>query len=135
MKCNVTKLFEFESSHRLENYDGPCARWHGHSYKLAVTIQGPINEETGMVADFGRLKQLVNENVVYPCDHRNLNQTMPFVFSMMGRTTAENMITAFWCALDHEISEKLEGCCLMELSLHETRDNCVSLTREMVYSD
>lgn len=70
----VTKEFNFEMAHALWNYDGACKTIHGHSYKLFVTVKGsPISDSTnpkmGMVIDFGQLKQLVNNEIVFKFDH------------------------------------------------------------------
>ncbi len=70
----VTKEFNFEIAHALWNYDGPCANIHGHSYRMFVTVIGkPIidekNPKNGMVIDFGDLKKIVNQEIIYPLDH------------------------------------------------------------------
>lgn len=74
MLLRLTKEFSFEMAHALPAYEGKCHNIHGHSYKLFVTIEGmPLNQQgastDGMVLDFGRLKQLVNEAIVEPFDH------------------------------------------------------------------
>ena len=63
----ITKIFRFESAHHLPGHHGKCARPHGHSYRLEVTIHGPIKhapEESdyGMVMDFGDLSQIVKNS-------------------------------------------------------------------------
>ncbi|MCX2740748.1 6-pyruvoyl trahydropterin synthase family protein [Pontibacter anaerobius] len=73
-RIRLTRLFTFETAHALLNYDGPCRRIHGHSYKLEVTVMGtPLVEEehpkNGMVMDFGDLKQLVQEHIIRQFDH------------------------------------------------------------------
>ena len=70
----VTKRFHFEMAHALRCHDGLCARIHGHSYILDVTLIGrPRQEENhpknGMVIDFSELKKLVNKSVVDHYDH------------------------------------------------------------------
>ena len=70
----ITKIFKFETAHALYGYDGLCKNIHGHSYKLDVTLKGsPIEEAThvkkGMVMDFGDIKELVNNLIVFPFDH------------------------------------------------------------------
>lgn len=70
----VTKRFHFEMAHALRCHDGLCARIHGHSYVLDVTLEGrPRAEEghpkDGMVIDFAELKTLVNGAVVQDLDH------------------------------------------------------------------
>ena len=73
-KIRITKKFGFEMAHALWNYDGACKNIHGHSYKLFVTVRGePVQDEnnvkTGMVMDFGDLKQIVNRTIVKRFDH------------------------------------------------------------------
>ena len=82
-KIRVTKEFNFEMAHALYGYDGPCKNIHGHSYRLAVTIIGNVNEDNsdsknGMVVDFSELKCLVTTAIVNPFDHALLlNKNSP----------------------------------------------------------
>lgn len=74
MNLRVSKIFDFETAHALWNYDGKCKNIHGHSYKLTVTIAGPIindpnHVKNGMIIDFGDLKKIVNAQVVDEFDH------------------------------------------------------------------
>src|SRR6266851_8419713 len=74
----VTKIFRFESAHHLPGHRGKCARPHGHSYRLEVTIRGPIKDapgesDHGMVMDFGDLSQIVKNSVIEHLDHQDLN--------------------------------------------------------------
>ena len=41
----VTKEVTFDSAHMLSNYSGKCQNLHGHTYKLQVTVEGPIAVE------------------------------------------------------------------------------------------
>lgn len=68
------KEFTFEAAHRLPNVpDGhKCARLHGHSFHVRVTIHGPVDAHTGWVMDFGDIKAAwgpLDELL----DHRYLN--------------------------------------------------------------
>jgi 6-pyruvoyltetrahydropterin/6-carboxytetrahydropterin synthase len=50
-----------------------CARLHGHSFQVRVTVDGPVGEQSGWVMDFADLKaafQPVHDRV----DHRYLNE-------------------------------------------------------------
>lgn len=78
MRTTVTKEFVFDSAHQLEDYQGPCARVHGHTYKLQVTLEGMVNPATGMLVDFSTLKKIVNERIVDKLDHRMLNEVLDF---------------------------------------------------------
>ncbi len=73
-KIRVTKQFDFEAAHALENYSGKCRDIHGHSYHFRVTVIGEVRndksiEENGMVIDFAILKKVVKNNVVDVFDH------------------------------------------------------------------
>ena len=67
----VTKEVTFDSAHMLSNYQGKCANLHGHTYKLQVSIEAPLqskgNEEC-MVMDFNNLKNAI-EAVTRDFDH------------------------------------------------------------------
>jgi 6-pyruvoyltetrahydropterin/6-carboxytetrahydropterin synthase len=133
----LTKHVEFEASHKLIHYSGPCERLHGHTYKLEVTIEGIPDSETGLVIDFKDLKSKINDEILSKVDHEYLNQVMADQFNMNPNenTTCENMIIAFWYALDHVISET-DGnnhINLQELKLWETSSSFATLTRDMVY--
>ena len=68
----VTRIFTFAAAHHLTDYHGACERPHGHTYKVAVTIEGPIRND-GLVLDFVELKRVVNERVLNFLDHTDLN--------------------------------------------------------------
>jgi len=88
----VTKMFEFEAAHHLPGYNGACQRFHGHSYKLEVTISDVVNDRTGMVIDFSELKDVVKESVIDVLDHQNINE-------ILDNPTAENMVTWIYSQL------------------------------------
>ena len=52
---------------------GVCAnpRGHGHDYRLTVTVEGPLDAETGLVVDYSALMRLVDERVIEPVDHKH----------------------------------------------------------------
>lgn len=67
----VTKEVTFDSAHMLSNYQGRCANLHGHTYKLQVTVEGPVapeGNEEGMVTDFNNLKRVI-DSVTECFDH------------------------------------------------------------------
>ncbi len=105
--------FTFAAAHRLPRYDGPCFRMHGHNYRMFVAVEGEVDPHAGMVADFGKVKQLVQEHVLARVDHRNLND-------LLENPTAENIARWVWEALDPH----LPG--LAEVKLYEIPDSCVT---------
>ena len=87
----VTKIFSFDSAHQLHGHSGKCANLHGHTYRLEVTVEGPVNGE-GMVVDFYDLKQIVEERVIRKLDHTFINDIIPV-------STAENIVQWVWAEL------------------------------------
>lgn len=59
MRADVVRSFTFEAAHRLPHVppDHKCARLHGHSFRVAVTVSGPLGEESGWVMDFADIKE------------------------------------------------------------------------------
>ena len=109
----------FEAAHNLYDYEGDCARLHGHSYKLSVVIEGEVNSE-GFVLDFGTAREIIKQNIIYKYEHRYLNDMFDF------NPTAENMARCFAKILDSEFS-KYDGVRLSALKLWETEHNCVEI--------
>ena len=105
--------FTFAAAHRLPRYEGPCFRMHGHNYRFLVAVEGEVDPGTGMIADFGAIKDTVREHVLARVDHRNLND-------LLENPTAENIARWIWEALE----PRLAG--LAEIRLYEIPDCCVT---------
>ena len=75
MHTSVTRTFTFEAAHQLPWHDGKCRNLHGHSYRLEVTVEGPIGPQ-GIVVDFADIKRVVERDVVDVYDHRYLNDLL-----------------------------------------------------------
>ena len=101
----VSKEFSFCYGHILPNHPGKCKNLHGHNSKLVVTVEGNIDPETGMVLDFGALKEVVAP-LVEQLDHAFiLNEFTPNWlkdgikqnglknYKLVGQSTAENIAT------------------------------------------
>ena len=71
----IFKEFTFEAAHRLPNVpdDHKCARLHGHSYLVAVHVEGPVDELAGWVMDFADIKCAMKP-VLARLDHYYLNE-------------------------------------------------------------
>lgn len=61
-----TRLF-FSAAHRLSDYDGKCARPHGHSWVVDIEIESEKLERNGLMIDFNDINTLVEDY-----DHRLL---------------------------------------------------------------
>lgn len=113
----IRNQFAFEAAHLLPHHLGKCSRLHGHSYRLDVTVAGPLQSagpSTGMVVDFDDLARIVRAAVIDVLDHRYLNDTI-------DNPTSENIVTWIW----HRLAPELPG--LTELTLWETATACAVL--------
>ena len=70
----IFKEFSFDSAHFLPNVPvgHKCREMHGHTYRLVVYLEGPIDEKKGWVIDFAALKEIV-KSVLADVDHKCLN--------------------------------------------------------------
>jgi 6-pyruvoyltetrahydropterin/6-carboxytetrahydropterin synthase len=71
-----------------------------------------VDPVTGMTIDFGDITSLVDERVIQPWDHRNLND-------VFENPTAENIVVEIW----RRIAGGLPG--LKEIELWEMPDSSV----------
>jgi 6-pyruvoyltetrahydropterin/6-carboxytetrahydropterin synthase len=89
LKLSLTRRYRFAASHRLhssrfsdeenQRLYGKCANpyGHGHNYLLEVTLSGPVDPATGMVANLRDLDPFVEREVVEAFDHKYLNEELP----------------------------------------------------------
>jgi len=68
---------EFSAAHRMSGYPGPCARLHGHNYRVRIAVAGDQLDDRGMLIDFSELKALC-DGIIEGLDHQNLNELPPF---------------------------------------------------------
>lgn len=135
-RIRITKQFSFEMGHFLFNHEGKCKNFHGHSYKLEVSVIGrplcaPGHPGDGMVMDFSDLKLIIKENVIDVLDHRflvnsksltdedlkvisNLNSG---IILMPVQPTTENLILFILERLLQALPSHVELC---SVRLHET---------------
>lgn len=130
----VTRRAHFNAAHRLHNPDkseewnretfGKCnlPNWHGHNYIIEVTVSGEPDPETGYIIDLGKLKSIIKEKVLDPCDHRNLNLDVDFLEGIIP--TTENLVRAFY----EQLRPDVEAACskdgkLYKVKLFETERN------------
>lgn len=124
----ITRRVEFAASHACWNprftpernlalYGEPGPHGHGHNFAVEVTLAGEPDPITGMVFDLKRLKEILNEEVVEPMDHRFLNREVP-PFDRVT-PTAENIAAEIWRRLEPRFDG---GIRLHSVRLYETED-------------
>jgi 6-pyruvoyltetrahydropterin/6-carboxytetrahydropterin synthase len=88
----IFKEFRFEAAHRLPNVPvgHKCARLHGHSFTVAVHVEGPVDARTGWIRDFADLSCAMAP--VLDClDHYYLNE-----IDGLDNPTSEVLATWIW---------------------------------------
>ncbi len=133
-EVTVTRRLRFNAAHRVFNPSlsdeensatfGKCnnPNWHGHNYTLDVSVLGEIDQRTGYVIDLGKLRDIVEREVIDVVDHRNFNLDVPFMKSTIP--TSENIVVAFWKILEPAVKPAK----LQRLVLWETENNYVEYT-------
>ena len=131
MRTTVCRRATFNAAHRLFNpaWDeetndrvfGLCnnPNYHGHNYILIVKITGDINPETGYVIDLKTVKDLIDQLVIEPFDHNNLNLDVP-EFKYLN-PTAENIAKVIWEKFRKHLDVKFD----IKIQLYETENNFV----------
>jgi 6-pyruvoyltetrahydropterin/6-carboxytetrahydropterin synthase len=106
----LTKEFRFEAAHSLPNVPAghKCARLHGHSFRIEVTVKGPVDPHTGWLMDFGDLKAKFRP-LEDKLDHRFLNEVLG-----LENSTSENIARWIWQNLKPQVPE------LYSITVHET---------------
>ena len=134
----VTRQVEFSASHvcRLPDVSDAENRelfgresspnGHGHNYVLEVTVEGEPDPVTGMVINLKKLKDILQEQVVGPMDHRFLNaEVKPFDGIV---PTTENLARNMWERLAPLLDTAETS--LHRIRLFETPDLYVDITRD-----
>ncbi len=98
----ILKRIDMCYGHRLMDYQGKCARPHGHNGLVEVELSTGTLNELGMVCDFGDVKSRLKEFIDRELDHRMiLREDDPLVqalvqvgerpFVIKENPTAENI--------------------------------------------
>ncbi len=95
----------YDAAHLLRDYDGKCARMHGHRYVVQVALQMAEVGSSGMGYDFGDMKGHL-KTLVARFDHQNLNDIPPFTEI---ESTAENQARFFFDEMKKLIPPELAG--------------------------
>ena len=88
----ITQAFTFEAAHRLPNVpEGHrCARMHGHSYRVELTLKGAVDPVTGWIVDFYEVER-VFAPILERLDHHTLDD-----IEGLENPTAEHIAAWIW---------------------------------------
>jgi 6-pyruvoyltetrahydropterin/6-carboxytetrahydropterin synthase len=126
LKISLTRRYRFSASHRLHSHRfseeqnreiyGKCSNphGHGHNYVVEVTIAGPVDAATGMIANLGDLDPFVAREVVEAFDQKYLNEEVPEFRDVVP--TTENLCREIYRRLKTFPSARLERVRIEETS-------------------
>jgi 6-pyruvoyltetrahydropterin/6-carboxytetrahydropterin synthase len=133
LKLSLTRRYRFSASHRLSRPDlsesenlslyGKCSNpyGHGHNYTVEVTLTGPVDSTTGMIANLGDLDPFVEREVVEAFDQKNLNEEVPEFRKTVP--TTENVVQEIYRRLSKFPAARLE-----RVRVEETGKNSFSFS-------
>ena len=98
MIMELKQHFQIESARFLPNLEPghPCSRMHGHSFKIILTLKGPVDPKVGWVMDYHVITKVM-EPILKKLDHRVLNE-------VEGLSNPTSELLAKWI-FDHVIKE------------------------------
>lgn len=135
LKISLTRRYRFSASHRLHSrlfseeknreLYGKCANplGHGHNYVVEVTVAGPVDPATGMVANLGDLDPFVGREVIEAFDHKYLNEEIPEFGDVVP--TTENLCREIYRRLTPFPAARLE-----RVRIEETSNNSFEFAGE-----
>ena len=135
MKISLTRRYHFSASHRLHTSKlseaenrriyGKCSNpyGHGHNYVVEVTLAGPVDPETGMIANLAELDPFVQREVIEPFDHKFLNEEVPEFRTEVA--TTENLCREIFRRLKSFPAARLE-----KVRIEETSKNSFEMADE-----
>ena len=110
MRCRLARDYFLESARQLTGVPSthPCARLHGHSFKVTLTVEGEVEADTGWLMDFASIDERF-EPLRKILDHAHLNAV-----EGLENPTSEHLSAWIWQRLKPTLPE------LIEIAIAET---------------
>ncbi|NWR54560.1 PTPS synthase, partial [Bucorvus abyssinicus] len=105
---------------------------HGHNYKgkeLTSFLRRLIDPVSGMVINLTDLKEYMQEAIMEPLDHKNLDKDVPYFAEVVS--TTENVAVFIW----ENLKKLLPMGILYKVKVHETDQNTVVYKGEETISE
>ena len=112
MRVRLVKEYRFEAAHRLPAVPPghKCERLHGHSFKIELSIEGPVDPKTGWFIDYGVLDEAW-QPIFDRIDHNYLNEV-----EGLENPTSEVLAKWLWDRLKSPLPQ------LVRITVFETCD-------------
>ncbi|NXU86128.1 PTPS synthase, partial [Xiphorhynchus elegans] len=133
--ARLSRSVTFSACHRLhskalsdeENLKlfGKCnnPNGHGHNYKarllMCLVVPLQIDPVSGMVMNLAELKEHMQEAIMEPLDHKNLDKDVPYFAEVVS--TTENVAVFIWDNLQRLLPPGI----LYKVKVYETDQNVV----------
>lgn len=117
----LTVKSHFDAAHRLCNYEGKCARIHGHTWQIEASVGGEKLDETGMLIDFSKLKKMLKK-ILEQFDHCYINETVEAFRTI--NPTAENLAQYIFNCLVEELEEENKDVKVLAVKVWESPEAC-----------
>ena len=119
MNVTICKEMRMAVAHDLPYHAGACRRLHGHTYVVRIYVNGPVqeviegNSQSGMVTDFGIIKEFLN-SIEEQMDHCYVNETLdPY-------PTAERLAVRILNMANDSLAPRLpEGARVLKVRVYE----------------
>jgi 6-pyruvoyltetrahydropterin/6-carboxytetrahydropterin synthase len=105
LRLSLTRTVGFRATHHYARPEwsaadnrarfGAATEPHPHDYRCGVTVSGPADPATGMIADLGALDQLLARVVVDPFDGKDINRDVAG-FGGAGRLPTCEALAAYF---------------------------------------
>ena len=149
----VTRIFTFDSGHRVMNERFKCFNLHGHTYKIEATWRFESMEEIGYAVDFKEIKRLFgsfideyldhgfianpqDKNYIDVCEEEN---SKIWLMSLKGMNycnpTAENIAKEIFMIADLLVHDYKVGLRINDIKLWETPNCFVNCTGSSITRD
>ncbi len=115
----IATEISFSASHALRDYEGDCARVHGHNWIVRASYEFDELDGEGLTIDYRDLRSQLERVILPRFDHRHLNDAPPFD---RVNPTSENIAAEIYRLCRAEIS--LRGA-LREIEVWESPTDMV----------
>lgn len=98
---DLFRIYYLQCARRLPGLPDshPCARLHGHSFKIKLTLRGELDPKLGWVMDFDAV-DTIWQRIHDQLDHRYLND-----IAGLNNPSSENMAIWLWQALQGDLPQ------------------------------
>lgn len=116
----ITKSYDFDAAHRLDRLPAShkCHHLHGHTYKVDIEVEGPLDPDLGWVCDYAEIDKAwapIHEAL----DHKYLNDIVDVpTTEILVEWIARNL--AAYLHFDAHLHESKDVLRLVSVTLHES---------------